>query len=236
MFQLQYKAELKFLRLLVPTAERLVDIYPDWEADQTSVTLKNFEKHCSLAIQHNSLLYEQDSEDFETEDRFIQHILKEVPSTLEIEVFSGFGYRRQYLVPVNLSFEALIKVMKVKLLSMDGYLSEVLSEKVGDLMYRLKFIDQEFQYNLTVAPVKKEEILSQIIYNRNNHLNPTTAIEDFQIIFEEYPSVAILIDIDFYRPNETISVRDIRNSLELAREKTSNLTSGITKHLLKQSL
>jgi hypothetical protein len=52
-FQARYKAELKFYELLMPAAQRLRE-YSHWETDRLRVTLRDFDKHCSVAIAHDS--------------------------------------------------------------------------------------------------------------------------------------------------------------------------------------
>lgn len=105
-FQARYKAELKFYELLMPAAQRLRD-YPHWETDRLRVTLQDFDKHCSVAIAHDSFSYEQDSQDNVMEEKYVQQVLDELPAALQVDFFMRLGYRRQYLIAVDMGADPL---------------------------------------------------------------------------------------------------------------------------------
>src|ERR1043165_3481824 len=96
-FQVRYKPELKFLDLLRPAAQGLPE-YPHWSTDTVSVTMRDFEKRCSVTIRHDQFTFVQDSDSVDVEAERITHALTQLPSALQIGLLKRLGYRRQYLV------------------------------------------------------------------------------------------------------------------------------------------
>lgn len=234
-FHLQYKAALKFHSLLIPAAQKLAD-YPDWESSGLRVVLKHFAQHCSLAIMHNAIIYEQDSGDTQLEKRRVEQALAELPAAMEVEGFTRFGYRRQYLIPVDMPFDSLVSVLNVKLLSQDERLRGIMPNKVDDLMYRVDSSEEPYQFHFTIGPVRKREVPQYVTYNRVHHLKPESAEEDYSTIVGNYPEAAIFTDIDLYRSSDCLPVEDAGAFFETARERVHSQCTGLCDYIFGQKV
>ena len=229
-FQLRYKPTLKFYELFMPAAQRMPE-YPHWQTDRLSVVLRDFEKHCSLSIRHNVLVYEQDASDGKMEKQYIQHLLAELPRALEIKHYGRLGLRQNYLVAVNMTFESLVKILSVKLLSQDEQLRDIMPQTVEDIMYRVDSAEKPYQFHFTIGPVRKQEIPRYLVYNREHHLNPETAGEDYQAIIAKYPEVSVFMDIDMYQPGEQLGVEEAEPFVANARKKVHHIAEELTNYL-----
>ena len=49
----------------------------------------------------------------------ISHALAVLPSELQLQMFNRLGFRRQYLISTDISFESLASILHIKLLSQD---------------------------------------------------------------------------------------------------------------------
>lgn len=234
-FQVRYKPQLSFYNLLMSAAQRFSE-YPHWETTGLRVVLRDFDKHCSLAIGHNAFGYEQDSSDVAMEEKYIQRTLEELPSALQIESFNRFGYRRQYLIAVDMSFESLVSVMNVKLLSHDERLRRIMPAQVKDLMYRVDSADDHYKYHFTVGPVRKQEIPRYVTYNREHHLKPETGEEEYQVIVAKYPEVAVFVDVDLYQEEDHLRVEDAAPFTDTARQKVHRLTNDLSGYLFAKEV
>ncbi len=110
--QVRYKPELTFYNLLYGATKKIKN-FPDWSTDRFHVTLKDYNGYCSVAIRHNTFTYEQDSSDEDLEARNINHIVSILPSELDLVEATRIGYRRRYLIPVNMSFAELNSLMNL---------------------------------------------------------------------------------------------------------------------------
>jgi hypothetical protein len=156
---------------LIPAAQRLEE-YPHWETNKLHVVLKDFDKRCSLIIRHESFAYEQDSGDAEMEKAHIQRSLSELIPALQLECFIRLGYRRQYLIPVDMSFESLVAVLNLKLFSQDDRLRSIMPELAEDLMYSMDSAETPYKYHFTIGPVRKDEMPQYVAFNQKHHLHP----------------------------------------------------------------
>ena len=233
--QVRYPAKLGFYDLLIPAAQRMSE-YPHWGTNTLRVVLRDFDTHCSLAIEHNAFGYEQDSADTEIEKTNIGRALTELPGALDIESFIRLGYRRQYLIPVEMPVESLVSVLNVKLFSQDDRLRRIMPAQVSDLMYRIDSAEHAYKYHFTVGPVQKQEIPRYVTFNRENHLDPEKGEEVYQAIVAEYPDVAVFADIDLYQVAELIPVQDAQAFVDTARERIHDILSGLSEYLFSGKL
>lgn len=234
-FQARYKAELKFYELLILAAKQMTE-FPDWETNRLSVTLKNFDRRCNLAISHNSFSYDQDSNDIEIETNYINKALEILPSALEIESFIRLGFRRRYLIPVEIPFNSLIQMLNIKFLSQEKKLREIMPANVKDLMYRIDSEEEGFKYHFLIGPVSKQEIPKYVEFNRQHNLNPASREEKYRKIVQEYPDVAIFIDIDLFQEKGELQAKKAANFVNNARSKVDNLTRELCKYLLEEKV
>ena len=193
--QVRYKPELTFYNLLYGAAKKID--FPHWVTDRLNVTMRDYDEYCSVTISHNNFAYEQDSGDENLEVRNINHIIGILPSELDVVESTRIGYRRRYLIPVNMSFEELNSLMNLKVYS-DPLRNLAGFPEVKDMMYRVDLVDGEFNANLTVGPVGQAEIPQRIGFNENHHIDPNSE-NPLPEIYSAYPEVAIFVDIDVYQ-------------------------------------
>lgn len=234
-FQLSYKPHLRFYNVLMSAAEKL-NVFEDWETNRLFVLLRDFDNHCSVAIRHDSIAYEQDSDKLNMEEDRIQLILRELPNALEIQSFIRLGYRRKYLIPLTMSFESLVNIFNVKLFSQSEKLRDILPSKISDLIYRADYIEEPYQFHLTLGPVRKREIPQYIQYNLENHLRPQELQEKYQDIIKNYPEIALFIDIDFYRTEKNFNVEYASEFVSIARQKIFEMIDKLNEYLFSQRI
>jgi hypothetical protein len=235
-FQVQYNPQLSFFELLFTAAQRITVFPNDWETNGISVVLRDTTKHCSLSIMHNIITYEQDSNDIGMEAEYIQHIFSILPQNLEIDILKRFGYRRIYLVNLDMSFEELVNIMDLKLFAQDPEFKRIIPNQLTDLLYRVDASEGEYSYHVTAGPVRKNEIPLRIAYNQNHHLALQERSEAHKAIIDSYPNVAIYIDIDFYQGDKDLPVNEILSFADIARLKMTNYANDFAKYLLNDKL
>jgi hypothetical protein len=231
-FQARYKPSLNFYELLMPAAKLLTE-YPHWQTNRLSVVLRDFDKHCSLVIGHNAFGYEQDSTDEAMEEQYIQHALDELPKVLEIENFIRLGFRRNYLVRVDMPFESLVTILSVKLLSQEEQLRRIMPQKVEDMMYRVDSAEEPYRFHFTIGPVRKQEIPRYLVYSQAHHLAPETAPEEYQDIVGQYPEVAVFMDIDIYWLEEQLKLTLATQFVSDTRSKVHQIATELTNYLFE---
>lgn len=233
-FQVRYKPELKFYTRLMEAAGEL-EGYPDWETDIASVKLMDYEKHCSVTIQHNALTYEQDSSDVALGRSRATAMIETLPERLGIEHLTRVGYRGHYLIGTETDFESLVKIIDSKLLSQDERLRAFVPEPT-DVLYRVDFQETPYGCHLSVGPVRKEELPRYIPINQAYHLNPKSKLRDYHAIAMTYPERAILVDIDFFLDKEELSGEDVKGFIETAYKKHSELNENLIHYLFTERL
>ncbi len=235
-FQLRYKPDLKFYDLLMSAASQL-EIFPHWVTDRLRVQLHDYETHCSVAIQHDSITYNQDSKAHTLEKDRIAHIVELLPPALNIKDFVRFGYRKHYLIPVEMSFETLVGILDIKLFSQQDRLKSILPGRIDDLMYRSNFAKDDDKYHLTIGPVTQKEIPQHIPIDIVYHFDPKTAQLDHQKIIKDYPEVAIFMDIDFFiMPPEGLSGDALKDFVVRAPTEIQKLVDSLSAYLLETKL
>jgi hypothetical protein len=233
--QLRYKPRLNFYQFLMSAASKM-EKYPDWQTNGLSVVLKDYGHLCSTAIDYASITYEQDSGNIELEEERTQNILDLLPPALGIKSFTRLGFRRQYLVPVEMDFESIVSVLNVKFLCQEEHLRSFLPPHVEDLVYRVDLRDEEYKYHLTLGPVHKNEISKFILFNRQNHLDPAKPEEEQLKIIGQFPSVALFIDIDFYREGVDLPVKDAYNFFSDGRDNVQVMAAKLSSYVFSTTI
>lgn len=233
-FEVRYKAKLKFYNLLMPTVEKF-DTYPHWETNLLAITLRNYDDHCSLHVKHNRFGYEQDSGDEELDKNKIEEAISRLPPAFGINNFSRVGYRRLYLIPLEMKFNSLVTIIYTKLYSQDSKLQQILPKEIKDLMYRIDSLDTFGKYHFTMGAVKKAEIPKYINYNKESHLDPKTREQDYVKIYEHYPEISLFIDVDTYRDvesaDEAISLAEVNDFIEKSRRRIPEIVVQMSEYL-----
>src|SRR5207245_4425711 len=94
-FVASFRPNLRYFSLFRTAAER-VSGFANWSTDDSSVSLRDYQARCSLAIRHNEFAFSQDSADLRNEEQRIHSALEVLPAALEVNTFSRLGFRRQY--------------------------------------------------------------------------------------------------------------------------------------------
>lgn len=217
-FQVRYKAELKFYSLFINAAQKFTE-YPDWLTDKLSILLKDLQNHCSLAIGHDSFGYEHDFPTKNIDQQYIQHAINELPQSLEITDFIRFGYRQIYLLSANMDIESLTSILQIKLFSQEQKLRNILPGSIENLIYRVNGEDEPYKYTLTIRPIQKADILSLAGINLEKHFNPQTFEQDFNKLEKIFPETACLVDIDIFQLSQALSGEELTAFVAISREK-----------------
>ncbi|MBI4324087.1 MAG: hypothetical protein HY674_02365 [Chloroflexi bacterium] len=229
-FQVRYKPGLRFYDIFRAAAQKLAG-YPHWTTDSLSVTLRDFDNVCSINIQHNLFTFQQDSRNPENEVAKVNAALEVLPPSLEISSFKRLGYRRQYLIAVDMAFDSLVSVLKIKLLSQDDRLLSFLPPRLEDLLYRVDCADGLHRFHLHVGPMQKHEVPRYVAFDAENHLAPEDRDDKYRLTLAGYPETSVLVDIDVYRIADEIPLNEAAEFVVAARDKADNLSSRLTEYL-----
>jgi hypothetical protein len=232
-FQARYKPALKFYELLFPAVQKF-DAYPHWETNRLYVVLHDYEKRCSLTIRHTDFAYEQDYGEVDNQRDNIKEALEELPVSLDITSYTRIGFRRQYLIPVRMTFEELTAILSVKFMSQDEHLVNILSASVDDLTYVVVTSEDGVKSRIRIGPAKKEEIPKLVEINQKYHLDPENRERSYVEIVEKYPNIAIFVDIDVYRQDEEISTAEAPPFLDKARDKSEQMVLALQDYILNK--
>ncbi len=194
-FRATFRPSLGYFAAYTNTAQA-IEGYPNWEVDGTRVSLRDWSKRRSVSLEHNSFGFEQDSGDEELESQSIDQLLKIIPSSLGILEFARLGYRRKYLVEVEMSFDSLLAILNTRVLRPE--LSGVLPRST-DCVYRYDSVGNPYSYFIWLAPVRKSELFRALEFNHEHHLNPKEKGKDWERIHHSHPETALLLDIDFFQ-------------------------------------
>ena len=229
-FLASHKPHLDYYSVFRSAAAKLSN-YPDWSTDFNSITLRSFDYRCSLTIQHNSFGFSQDSDDVKNEEARVKEAVDVLPGALQIKSFVRLGYRRQYLVPMNMSFEALVSILGLKLLSHDDQLEQFVPGRTEDLLYRVDRADSDYRYHLHLGPLRRQEVPRWIVFEAENHLAADVRMDQLRQIISGYPEVSTLIDIDMYRMADNISHKEAQTFVPHVRQKVDELATRFHEYL-----
>jgi hypothetical protein len=165
------------------------------------------------------------------EEKYIQRVVDKLPGALQVDFFTRLGYRRQYLIAVDMPFDGLVRVMNLKLFSQDERWRRLMPVQVEDLMYRINSRDEPYRYRFTIGPVRKPEIPQYVTYNRHHHLNPLTREKAYLAIIEKYPDVAVFMDLDLYQESERLQTGEAAPFVAAARQKLQGLAEDVSAYL-----
>lgn len=232
-FQARYKAMLSFYNLLYPTASKL-DEYPHWITNMLSIILRDWDKHCSLAIGAKSWAFDQDTDDVSNEEERINKAAREISSGLELSSYIRLGFRRRYLINTPMTFKEINTILNVKFLSQDEVLLKIFPFQMDDLLYRVDCSDEKFKYHINLGPTHKTEIPKWIEFNQEHHLDPNEAQYIYPQILDSYPDVAVFIDVDVYRDEKEIQVEDIDPFYIESRKQIESIITGVTDYIFNK--
>jgi hypothetical protein len=153
----------------MPAAEKLAKDFPTWETDGVMVYLSDPGRRCSVKLEPDSSFFEQDSDDLGVEKGVCAALNKAVNEDLQVESFLRLGYRQKFLVPVQMPFESLVKILDLKFLSQDDQLRRIMPP-VTDLMHRVDCFEDGTGYHITVGPVRDHEVPRFVGFNKERIL------------------------------------------------------------------
>lgn len=235
-FQIRYKPQLKFFQLMITAAQEFGE-YPHWQLeDSSSVVLRDFEKRCSLAIRHNQFSFDQDSGEEEYQKKYIEKAIERLPKSLDINSYLRLGFRRHYLMSTQMTFDELVAILDLKLLSQEERLRKLMPPKFDDLMYRVDSSDGDIKFHITVGPVQKKEIPRYIGFTQAHHLDPQTREKDYQIVVDSYPDIAVFVDIDIYKVADVIQPDEAFNFLEYSLGRIDSMVLELRDYLFAKEL
>ena len=227
-FRGDYKPMLSFYDKLCSVAQAFRG-YPDWWTDRLSVTLQNFELHCSVQLAHSWYVYAQDAKgDSDEDDRRIREVIEVVASSLPLTEYKRVGFRRIYFYPVSMEFENLVLVVADKLFVQNEQVKAGICPRPEDVAYAVDFGVDSAKIKLRAGPVRGEELERHLQPDRNNNF---PVKERFLPANEIYSGleVGLLVDLDYgqetVKANETL---DFYNAAVAFHEKlTKNIVSYI---------
>lgn len=234
-FAVQFKPYLNFFSLFREAAAKLTH-YPHWATNFGNITIRNFDTRCSVNIQNRTIGFTQDSGDINNEQTRLTEIVDVLIPELQLTTFLRLGYRRQYLVPLDTTFESLVSILRLKLLSAADQLQQILPGEVHDLLYRIDYSQDDDLFHIHIGPLKRKEIPKYIIFEAENHLEPETREDQLRQIVAGYPEVSMLLDFDFYHKGPQISGNALRDFIPQARRRVDELTRQFHKYLFSQEV
>jgi hypothetical protein len=234
-FEARFKPYLNFYSVFRTAAAKLTH-YPHWATDSNTITLRNYDTRCSLAIHNGAFGFSQDSSDITNEEARLKEAVDTLIPELGLTTFRRLGFRRQYLVPLQITFESLVSILELKLLSGAEQLQQILPGEVNDLLYRLDYSESDDKFHIHLGPLRRQEVPKYINFEAENHL-PAELREDLlRQILAGYPEVSMLIDIDYYQVSTDISVQAARDFIPKARRRLDELTRQFHEYVFSQQV
>jgi hypothetical protein len=192
--------------------------------------MRDYDHACSLAVEHNSTTYDQDSSDEMLEEAKVNDLFSLLLPALNVDVVNRVGFRRFYLIPTDMSFDELVKVLNVKFLSQNERLRGFMPGHTDDLLYRVDSSDETDHFHFHVGPLNKSEIPRYIQVDPDNHLAPETRSTQLELIRARYSETSMLVDIDMFRSRDVIGVSEAAGFYAHGRKRISELTAKLTEY------
>jgi hypothetical protein len=198
-FRLDYVPMLKFYDELYSLSQKFHG-YPDWWTDRLSVTLQNFDLHCSLHLAHTSCVYTQDTKgDRDEDDRRIREAIDLAAASMGIAEYKRIGFRRMYLYEASMKFENLVSLFADKFLAQNEEIKAGICPEPEDVAYVVDFADGSAKIKLRAGPVRREELQLHLQPDRSNNFPGKERSMPGAEIYSSCPEVGLLIDLDYSR-------------------------------------
>lgn len=193
-FQVKYKPDIGFFDKLNSFSAKFNE-FPHWETNRLQVSLRDFDKKHSLNINHEAITYETDDYNKSSSTNVINLIDKNFNEIKTLDKITRFGIRFLSLSEVDMSFEELNSILKVKYFLSE--LTELLSNPY-DISITTKFKKEELDCYMNLGPMKKEEVRNYIKFNTEQHIDPSDSNRHKLIssILDSYPETAVFCDFD----------------------------------------
>ncbi len=198
-FRADYAATLKFYDKLYSLSQSFQE-YPDWWTDRLSVTLQNFDRHCSLHLGHKAYVYAQDTRGKgDDDDTRIRKAIDVLSEELEIARYGRLGFRRIYLQTVSMNFENLVSLFTRKLLAQNEEITTGICPHPDDAAYVVDFSEDNSSIKLRMGPMKKAELEIHLQPDRRNNFPIREQSLPGTEIYQDVPEVTLLVDVDYAR-------------------------------------
>lgn len=234
-FQIQYEPKLCFYDRLYKHDE-ISCKFPHWLTDRLKVILKDYEKKHSLLIGHNSSIFESDLFDAKIEEDIISLLLSQITKFVDDNTFSRAGLRRFYLIKQEMSFDELVEILNLKIFSIE--FKDIFSNPINDSSIVIVSNIGDYQFRLTLGPMRRNEIPRYIKYNIDNHLDtePNTRVKELSKIFESYPDVSLYIDVDFFVEQKELKQTDIITFWAISKKEIDTLVENTVAMIFKEKV
>jgi hypothetical protein len=231
-FRADFKPDLGFYDKLFQMASELPG-YKDWVTTGLAVTLQDFDERCSFSLAHNFFVYVRDmkpQDNSKFDDDRIKEIVDKIPSRLKLTRFQRIGLRSWFLNPVKMKFEELVFVANEKFLVHTKEIREAISSSPTDVAYSIHFDERKLKVALRAGPMKREEVEAQFVPDRNSNFAVKERALPTEELFEDFPAVALLIDIDASQSD--VAADDLGKFLTDAQALQAKLSENIVKYVL----
>jgi len=234
-FQIRYDPKLCFFDRLYKN-EKLFDKFPHWQTDRLKVTLRDYDKKHSIKIAHDNTTFESDSYHKETEEQMISFLVSEINNFVNDGTFSRFGFRRYYLIKQDMSLQELVEILNLKYFTQD--FKKLFNDQINDSTIVITSSVNGNDFRLYLGPMKKEEIPNFLKYNIDNHIDPEPQkrVQILSEIFNNYPDVALFLDIDYYLTGKDLKKDSLEKFWELSKNDIPQIIDDVTSNLFVEKL
>lgn len=233
-FRADYLPTLGFYDNLYALARKF-EGYPDWMTDRLSVTLQNFENHCSLNLTHASYVYTQDIKGKSDEDdRRIRQVITVAADSLDQKEYRRIGFRRMYLYEVEMKFENLVSLVASKFLIENEEIKAGICPLAQDMSYVVNFSENSAEIKLRAGPISRDELELHLQPDRNNNFPVRDRLMPGVEIYRDCPAVGLFVDLDYSQQHVKLadSLKVYEAALGLHEKLTRNMVRyifGVTK-------
>lgn len=246
--QIQYYPELQFFERMYRIAQS-AEGFIHWETDRITVVLKDLENFCSWQIAHNAIVYEQDNRDENLEKKQLNENTLLLLDQFESLRLLRLGYRRRYLLPIDLEYSKLVNLFEIKLYSGENEFMNMLPGKIEDILFRVNMAEGKKKFNLTAAPIWKSQIPQMLQINKDRHFSHEGAEKKYAEFLDSLPSIAIFFEMETYEESENplisiktpyasyteLSTKNILHFFDNARVETSKTVLSVAQYLLGEA-
>ena len=197
-FRADYRPSVRFYDKLYSLAAS-VEGYPDWWTEGLSLTLQNYDRHCSIQLRHNFSAYGQDMKGkAEEDDTRIRQAIGLITSIPRDGEYQRVALRRMYLHPVSMTFADLVSVVGEKFLAQNAQIREGICPTPTDLSYVVDFQEASAKVKLRTGPMRRDELESHLQPDRQNNFSPKERSLSAGELYSDYAEVSLFTDVDYF--------------------------------------
>lgn len=218
------KPLLRRFPLLHPVASAIQG-FPDWTTSHSHVRLIDKKAHCSLVLTNHEVRYIQDSGRAEIEETKGSQLSKKLLLDLEGRTLQRMGYRRWYLLELQMSFREAVDLFQSRYYAPPDPISGI-GHQLDDVLYRVDSTDPDgWRWHVTFAPVPRTQAFELLAYDFNDHWDEgSTAAREMS---QQLPEVGLFQDLDCYRQDTDISTDLWEDFVARSREKMHTVSTAL---------